>query len=34
MWPNKEPTMAPLFVLTLRLGKGRELTFAIWLPLM
>ncbi len=33
-WSNMEAHMAPLFVLTLRFGKRRELTLAIWLPLM
>jgi len=31
--PNAEALMAPLFWLTLRFGKGRELTLAIWWPL-
>lgn len=34
MRSNKEPNMAPLFVLTLKFGKKRELTLAIWWPLM
>jgi len=34
MRSNEEPKMAPLFVLTLKLGKKRKITLAIWWPFL